>query len=133
MKIKSILISNNIIIYVSIILIGVLFLGFSNERIDEVQDTLKHKFFKPKEIVPKMGYIPKEGFIPNGETAKKIAEAIWLPIYGEEILECKPYIVELKNDIWNVQGTLSSNKQGGVPYIQISKKNGTIIKLYHTK
>jgi hypothetical protein len=34
-------------------------------------------------------------YVPNEETAIKIAEAIWLPIYGEKDLQSKPYIVSL--------------------------------------
>src|SRR5437868_14847527 len=32
----------------------------------------------------KPSYIPKDGFVPNQETAIKIAEAIWLPVYGDK-------------------------------------------------
>ena len=31
------------------------------------------------------GYLPKEGFVPDKNTAIKIAEAVWFPIYGESI------------------------------------------------
>ena len=71
--------------------------------------------------------------VPDTETAIKIAEAIWLPLYGNEIYKDKPFLAELKNDsIWIVKGSMSSDK-GGVPYIEISKKDCRIITVYHEK
>lgn len=32
-----------------------------------------------------------DGFVPDELTAKKIAEAIWLPIYGPSVLDERPY------------------------------------------
>jgi len=29
-------------------------------------------------------YIPPNGFVPDAATAGRIAEAIWIPIYGEQ-------------------------------------------------
>lgn len=33
---------------------------------------------------------PKDGLVPNAETAIKIAEAVWLPIYGDGVFKKKP-------------------------------------------
>ena len=41
------------------------------------------------------GYIPKAGFVPNSETAIKIAEAVWFPIYGNDIYDKKPFVAKL--------------------------------------
>ena len=79
------------------------------------------------------GYIPKSGFVPNKTTAIKIAEAIWLPIYGERIYKKKPYAVKLENGVWIIEGTLPTNSKGGVPYIEIQKKDGKILKVMHGK
>src|SRR5690606_30292655 len=73
-------------------------------------------------------------YVPNEETAIKIAEAIWLPIYGIEVLDKKPYTAVLINDeIWRVQGTIGLDELGGVPYIEISKKDCKILKVTHGK
>ena len=73
-------------------------------------------------------------YVPNKETAIKIAEAIWLPIYGDEIYEKKPFVARLKNaNIWIVEGTLDKEEVGGVPYIEIQKKDCKILKVYHGK
>ena len=73
-------------------------------------------------------------YVPNEETAIKIAEAIWLPIYGESIYEKKPFIAVLINGkVWEVKGTLNFDQIGGVPIIEIQKNNCKIIKITHTK
>jgi len=80
-----------------------------------------------------IGVIPKSGFVPNKTTAIKIAEAVWLPIYGESIYKKRPYKVKLENGIWVVEGTLPLTSKGGVPYIEIQKKDGKILKVIHDK
>jgi len=79
-------------------------------------------------------YSPKKGFVPNEETAIKIAEAIWLPIYGNSILEMKPFVANLKDStIWIVEGTLPKGMKGGVPYIEIQKSDCKVLKIAHGK
>lgn len=49
----------------------------------------------------------KDGYVPDEVTAVKVAEAIWLPLFGDAIYDKKPFRAELKNDsVWIVQGTL---------------------------
>jgi len=79
------------------------------------------------------GYIPKSGFVPDDITAVKIAIAVWLPIYGNGIYQKKPYKVKLQNDVWIVEGTLPADTQGGVPYIEIQRKDGKILRVMHGK
>ena len=82
-----------------------------------------------------MEFIPDEGIVPNEETAIKIAEAIWLPIYGDNIYTKQPFIAEYdeKSRTWYVHGSLSENTPGGVPEIKISKQDGKIIYINHGK
>jgi hypothetical protein len=80
------------------------------------------------------GYVPKKGFVPDEETAIKIAEAIWLPIYGKNVLNEKPYWAILEGDsVWIVRGSLPKGMVGGVPYIEIRKSNCEILKVEHGK
>jgi len=74
-------------------------------------------------------------YVPNEETAKKVAEAIWIPIYGEKVKKFKPYNAHLVDDntIWIVQGKLPKGRLGGVPYIEINKKDCRILKVTHGK
>lgn len=76
---------------------------------------------------------PKAGYVTDETTASKIAEAIWLPIFGEEINGEKPFRVELKeNSVWIVRGTLNADI-GGVAYIEIRKSDCKILKVSHGK
>jgi hypothetical protein len=80
--------------------------------------------------------IPKkhEGYVPDEITAIKIAEAIWLPIYGDIIYKEMPFVAKLKNDsIWIVEGSLDDGKSGGTAYIEIRKDDCKIIKVTHGK
>jgi hypothetical protein len=50
--------------------------------------------------------LPKAGVIPDGGTAKKVAEAIWTTLYGEEAVAAqKPFQAELKFNTWIVTGS----------------------------
>jgi hypothetical protein len=74
-----------------------------------------------------------KNLVPDEATAIKIAEAIWLPIYGEKIYDKKPFVAKLVDGkIWEVSGTLNTQK-GGVPYIEIQKEDCKILKVIHTK
>jgi hypothetical protein len=74
------------------------------------------------------------GCVPDEATAKKIAEAVWLPIYGKGVLDEKPYKAELTNDsICVIQGSLSRDMLGGVAYIEIRKKDCAVLNITHTK
>lgn len=93
--------------------------------------------------------IKKENnYVPNSKTAIKIAEAVWLPIFGENIYNKMPFVVELiDSSIWHVHGTLPYSRiivnengdttinvvVGGVPEIYINKSDGKIIDVYHTR
>lgn len=51
--------------------------------------------------------------VPDEETAKRIAEAIWIPIVGHDIVEGqKPLQVTLDNTIWTVRGTVPEGSDG---------------------
>ena len=82
---------------------------------------------------PKHSVNPKGGLVPNAETAIKIAEAVWLPIYGGAVLKKKPFVARLVNDVWVVEGTLPTESVGGVPLAEISKKDGKVLRVSHGK
>lgn len=97
-----------------IILLGILFWSFGMQS--------------PKSFDPEI-----DGFVPNEITAIKIAEAIWLPVFGDEIYDYKPYQAQLKDGkIWVVRGKLKSGL-GGVPYLEIQKSDCKILKISHGK
>src|SRR5437016_1349511 len=72
--------------------------------------------------------VPKDGFIPDATTAKRVAEAILIPIYGEQdIAAQRPFEASLKGNIWLVAGTLPSHLVGGTAIVKLSKKDGRVI------
>lgn len=79
----------------------------------------------------KHNFVPKEGYVPDAQTAIKIAEAIWLPIYGDKIYKKKPFTAQLKDNIWVVQGSMPTLMLGGVPVAEISKLTGQILRVSH--
>ena len=74
-------------------------------------------------------------YVPDAATARCIAEAVWLPIYGENVYQNRPYTAVLVADsVWRVEGTLPKGcTKGGVPYIEIRKSDGRIIVVDHGK
>lgn len=72
-------------------------------------------------------------YIPDPKTALNIAKIIWEPIYGEEIYSKQPFVVSLQDSIWVVKGSLPKNMDGGVPYMEILGRNGTILMISHDK
>lgn len=83
----------------------------------------------------KHSFIPKDGFVPDKETAIRIAEAVWIPIYGEEKINSeKPFKATLSNGVWMVEGSLPEGfEKGGVAIAEIAKKDGRIIRVSHGK
>jgi hypothetical protein len=75
------------------------------------------------------------GYVPNALTAKKIAEAVWLPIFGSPVLDEKPYKVTVRGDsVWIVEGVKNSGSRfGGTAYIEIEVKTGAILNVKHGK
>ncbi|HLP96412.1 MAG TPA: NTF2 fold immunity protein [Saprospiraceae bacterium] len=71
--------------------------------------------------------------VPDEGEAKKIALESWLSLYGESVLVDTPFVCQLKDSIWIVEGTLNGNKKGGAPYIEIGRYDGRIYMVSHSK
>ena len=87
---------------------------------------------------PEPSFHPKNGFVPNAETAVKIAEAVLIPVYGEKLIVSeRPFKATLQEDVWTVEGTLPcpTGKQclGGTAVVKISKSTGQILGMMHYK
>lgn len=87
-----------------------------------------------KETANTQGFLPKAGMVPDAQTAIAIAVAVWNPVYGEkEIASEKPYQAVLTNGRWTVTGSVPNGWVGGVATAVIDKRDGRVIKIYHTK
>jgi hypothetical protein len=82
----------------------------------------------------RVGVTPKNGFVPNRKTAIAIAEAVLVPVYGEEKIKSEePFSATLDGDTWWVRGSLPKGFVGGVAEIEISKSKGCILQMVHGK
>lgn len=82
----------------------------------------------------KHSYVPPHGFVPDSSTAVRIAEAVWIPIYGEQTVSReRPFTARLRNGVWTVVGSLPRGQPGGVAVAEISKRTGGIIRVSHGK
>jgi len=89
------------------------------------------------------GYRPKEGYVPDSTTAVKIAEAVLVPVYGKKQIDSEqPFTAKLKDDVWTVSGTLrcpdgrggmTTQCDGGVAVVQISKVDAHVVSMTHYK
>lgn len=71
-----------------------------------------------------------DGYVNDANTAIKIAEAVWLPIFGDEIYDHTPFKAQLTDSVWIVTGTVHT-KLGGAPRMVIGKRDGRILELFH--
>jgi hypothetical protein len=85
-------------------------------------------------------FMPKDGFVPNAQTAVKVGEAVLMPVYGEEkILGERPFRAALQGDVWTVEGTLhcdgpsGTSCKGGTAVVKVSKTSGRILFMVHYK
>ncbi|MBU1105339.1 MAG: YbbC/YhhH family protein [Candidatus Riflebacteria bacterium] len=84
----------------------------------------------------KHNYKPKEGYVPDAETAIAIAVAVWKPIYGKDKIENeKPYQAILASGVWTVESSLPGQGRmvGGVAVAEIAKDDGRILRVSHGK
>jgi NTF2 fold immunity protein len=84
------------------------------------------------------GNTPKEGYVPNSDTAVQIAEAVLIPVYGKKHIESeRPFAAKVKDGVWTVSGTLhcsdgtATNCVGGVAVVEISKADARILSMIH--
>ena len=58
--------------------------------------------FQPSTMPP----LPASGIVPDPDTAIRIAEIIWTPLYGRETVAGQsPIKAELRNNVWTVTGS----------------------------
>lgn len=78
--------------------------------------------------------LPISGVVPDEQTAVKVAEAIFQPVFGSaEVEKWRPYHAQLdKSGIWTVYGTLPTGFRGGTPMLKINKRDGRVLEVWHS-
>ena len=89
--------------------------------------------FVRQQIKSSRGYVPKNGYVPDKDTAIAIACAVAVPIYGSKKVDAeKPFRAELEGGRWTVLGTLQGASLGGTVIVQIDQASGKIYYLSHS-
>ncbi len=74
--------------------------------------------------------LPKEGLVPDQETAIKIAEVVLFRLYGKEsIIDQRPYRVKEEDSVWWIAGSMKKDTLGFTFTIAISRQTGAILHL----
>lgn len=79
---------------------------------------------------------PAAGLVPDAETAKSIALAIAIPVWGKQMVTSElPLRAGLKGNVWTVIGDphLHGGQTGGELVIQLDKRTGAVLSLLHTQ
>ena len=77
--------------------------------------------------------------VPDSLTAKSIAEIILVKYYGDKVKRHFPLKIKDKSNnlVWILEGSLQQQHgyvtMGGVPYIEIRKKDCCVLKITHGK
>lgn len=77
--------------------------------------------------------LPDEGVIPTAEVAAKVALALSIAKYGDEVLEEMPLQICQIGGVWKIQGTLRDGVKGGIIHIELNKSDGKIRSMWHDK
>ena len=65
-------------------------------------------------------HLPEAGCVPDSETAMRIAEAVWIPLYGEDLVKQQsPLQADLTASVWTVRGS-SPLEQAAQPLDRLS-------------
>ena len=89
-------------------------------------------------VNPRANWVPDNGFVPDGQTAIRVAEAVWIPIYGEKAIAAeRPFRAKLEDGVWLVTGSVYCTRGvlcfGGTALAWISKRDGKVLKVTHTQ
>ncbi|HEY0282203.1 MAG TPA: YbbC/YhhH family protein [Rhizomicrobium sp.] len=77
---------------------------------------------------------PRAGIVPDQVTAIRIAEAVLIPIYGQEQIKAeRPFTAKLNTNTWIVMGYIPPGVDGGVAEVWIDKRDGKILRVTHGK
>lgn len=93
-------------------------------------------------VAPSLGQSnsPQSGYVPDEATAIRVAEAVFIPIYGKKhVISERPFQARLKGGSWIVKGSLPKAPKaedivvGGTMIAEIDRITGCIKAVYHLK
>jgi hypothetical protein len=120
-----------------VILVLTFLLGFSSGIFSKYYHD-KFTYYNDMRVVGKKdnGLLSQIFIVPDEKTALKIANAVWLPIYGGKSLFGYSYKIELiEGKFWSIVGIQRIKKffgsVGGGPYVEIDRKTGAILQIGH--
>ena len=73
--------------------------------------------------------------VDNAGMAAQAAEKAWLEIYGDHIIDSRPYTVSMdtEKNVWLVSGQLHGKEVvGGVPFILIDRAHSRALAVWHS-
>lgn len=72
--------------------------------------------------------------VGNKDFALRLARIYLVEIYGDKNVEKQePFLIDDLKEKWRVSGVLKPNYLGGVAEIEIRKKDGAVLRVYHGK
>jgi len=110
---------------------GVLMVAIQNKAPDiKIFEVSEYQYY-----IDNISSEEKLGPISDIKDLLKKVEVIWIKKYGECIRKEKPYQIfyDEENGIWLVQGTLRSNRMGGVANILVENGTGKVLAVWHDK
>ena len=77
---------------------------------------------------------PQRGIISDAQTASAVALAYLLPVYGRATISRElPLRATLHDEMWTVEGVLPPGAIGGNATIILCQRNGTVLRMIHSK
>jgi hypothetical protein len=74
--------------------------------------------------------LPIAGCVPDADTAIRIAESVWIPLWGVEAVKAqKPFRADLTDEIWTVRGSPPGDQTTRPMVAMIKKTDCSILRL----
>lgn len=77
---------------------------------------------------------PRRGIVSDARTASTVALAYLVPVYGPSVIGHQlPLQATLSDQMWTVRGVLPPGSVGGTAMIVLCQRNGTVLRMIHSK
>ncbi len=78
-------------------------------------------------------FVPRDGYVPDADTAMAVAYAVAVPIYGKTAVDAeRPFRADLEDGKWLVLGRSQRATSGGTLVVQMEQATGKILYLNHS-